>query len=322
MSSAEDIINAVINNALSTAVTATSDAQAAADALTAKQAGFYLNPPDSDSAFTITAVEPEIPKANDSTVVYQVELDRIVAMLGDELDDFFAKYYPLASDAFDEATAWLINQITNGGSGINATLEDALWQRERDRIATEGRRALATISTGFAAKGHFIVPSAMADRQRQAVFEQASNAGVSSTAVAVKQFETEVETVKFAVAKALESRAMAMSAAADYIRAVAAAPAAAARAADLTTDNQARMVQAYSAWYGTRLERDRIVLSSKLAEMASRDDVYKHRRTNATQNDGIEVTALTAAADVLAKTAAAALSSINGIASNSINAFA
>ena len=62
-------------------------------------------------------------------------------------------------------------------------------------------------------------------------------------------------------------------------------------------------------------------LSSKLAEMNSVDDIYKHRRDNATRNDQVDVQALAAAADVFAKTAQAALMSLNSVVSATTNAF-
>jgi len=79
---------------------------------------------------------------------------------------------------------------------------------------------------------------------------------------------------------------------------------------------------AAASFYGVRLDRDKIVLTSKLAEMESRDTIYRHRRDNATQNDQVKVQALAAAADVFARTASAALSSLNSIVSSATNAFA
>jgi len=322
MSEPSAFIDSIITNALATADTYTTEASDAANDLISVNAGFYLTPPTSDAGFSVDAIEPAIPTAADSTIVYETELAKLIALLSNELAGFFNTYYPLASDAFDEATTWLVNTITNGGTGINASIEDQAWQRGRERLVADGRRVESQISTGYAAKGYFFPSGSMLKKIEQSRYEQAANSGIASTSIATKQLEIEIETIKFAIGKALESRSMAMQAAADYIRAVATAPASAVRVSELNTDVQAKMMSAAANWYGTRLERDKIVLSSKLAEMESRDAIYKHRRENATQNDEVKVRALASAADVFARTASAALSSLNSIVSSATNAFA
>ena len=322
MPTAAETIDTIIANAIATANEQTAAASEAAYDLIAQNAGFYLEPPTSEAGFTVEAVEPEIPAVDDSTIKYQAELDKIVQLLSDQLAGFFATYYPLASDAFDEATSWLINVITNGGTGVNATVEAQLWQRARENIIADGRRVGNQIVIGFEAKGYSLPSGAMLRKTEESLYNQSGRTGEAATTIAAKQFDVEVETVKFAVGKALESRAMAMNAAADYIRAVATAPAAAVNVAGINTDAQARMMAAAAAWYGARLDRDKIVLSSKLAEMGSRDDIYKHRRSNATDNSQVDVQALSSAADVFARTASAALASLNSIVSSSVNSFA
>ena len=322
MPTAAETIDAIIANAILIANTQTEAASEAAEDLIRSNAGFYLTPPDSATGFTVTAIEPDIPDVADSTINYDAQLDKIIQILTDQLAGFFATYYPLASDAFDEATSWLINVITNGGTGVNAEVEAQLWQRARENIIADGRRVGNQIVTGFAAKGIMLPAGAMLQQINEARFNSLGETGKASTSKAVEQLRTEIETIKFAVEQALKSRFAAMQAAADYIRAVATAPASAVDVASINSDAQAKMVSAYSNLYNVRLERDRIVLNSKLAEMGSRDDIYKHRRTNATANSQVDVQALSAAADTLARTASAALASLNSIVSSSVNAFA
>lgn len=317
----EEFIDNIISNAINTANAQTTLATEAAQDLLDENAGFYITPPNSNTGFEIAAIEPVIPTTIDSTLSYEANLDKLVALLSGQLASFFNTYYPLASDAFDEATGWLVNTITNGGTGINVTIEDQVWQRDRDRIVADTRRVKNQISTGYAAKGYFIPSGSMLKKMEQAEYEGSGKLGIASTSVAAKQLEIEIETIKFAIGKAIDSRTMAMNAAADYIRAIASSPDAAARVAGLNTDSQSKMVSAYSNWYSTKLDRDKIILSSKLAEMNSRDDIYKHRRDNATRNSQVDVQALAAAAEVFGKTASAALSSLNSIVSSATNAF-
>ena len=293
----------------------------AANGLIARRAGAYIPPPSSYTGFTVTAVEPDIPSVADSTLTYETQLANLIALLSGQLADFFNKYYPLASDAFDEATAWLVNTITNGGTGINPAVEDQIWQRDRERIITDTLRVKNQVVTGFSAKGYSLAAGTMLRKMEEADYEGAGKIGIASTTIASKQVDVEIETIKFAIGEALKSRAMAMQAASDYIRAVASMPAAAAAVAGLNTDAQARMMAAAATWYGARLDRDKIVLQSKMAELTSRGDIFKELKNNATANSQVDVQALTSAADVFAKTAQAALLSLNSVVSATTNAF-
>jgi hypothetical protein len=317
----EEFISNIITNAITTASNQTDAASSAANQLIGESIGFYVEPPNSKSTFSVTAVEPEIPTVADSTLSYEAQLAKLIALLSDQLADFYAKYYPLVSDAFDEATSWLVSTITNGGTGVNAGVENQIWQRARERISSEGLKLENQLVTAFAAKGYTLVPGALIAKIGEVRFEAFGKIGEASTAIAAKQIEIEIETIKFAVGEALKSRFMAMQAAGDYIRAIATAPDAAAKVAGLNTDVQAKMMQAAAGFYEARLGRDKLVLTSKLAEMDSRDVVYKHRRDNAIQADNVKIQALSAAADVFARTASAALSSLNSIASTATNAF-
>ena len=304
MATTAEIVNQIITNALATATNATTSAQDAADDLINSNAGFYLTPPATATGFTVEAIEPEIPTVDDSKYNYEAERDALIALLSGQLANFFAIYYPLASDAFDEATNWLVNTITNGGTGIPAALEDQIIQRERDRIIRDGQRVSSGIAAGYAARGFSLVQGPMIYDLNQAAFEQAGRIGIATTTVAVKQIEIAIETIKL-----------------DYIRSLAVAPDAAARIAALNTDIKAKMMSAAADWYRARQNRDQMVLQSKLAELGAGVDVYKHRRDNATQNSQVDVQALAAAADVFAKTAQAALMSLNSIVSQSVSAF-
>lgn len=322
MATTAEIINQIIANAIETANSSTASAQDAADDLIRHNAGFYLTPPPVVTGFNVEAVEPEIPTAADSTYDYQAERDALIDLLSGQLAGFFATYYPLASDAFDEATSWLINIITNGGTGIPPALEDQIFQRAKNKIIRDGHRVASGISAGYAARGFSLVQGPMIYDLNQASFEQAGKIGEASTTIALKQAEIAIETIKFAIGKAIDSRIAAMNAAIDYIRALAIAPDAASRIAALNTDIKAKMMSAAADWYRARLSRDQMVLQADLAEMGAGIEVYRHRRDNATQNSQVDVQAIAAAADVFAKTAQAALSSLNSVVSETVNSFA
>ena len=313
------IIEQIISNAMLKADEYSYEADEAALKIIREQIGMYLEPPNPSIGFAVEAVEPDVPEVSDTIVGYEAQLEKIVALLSDQLAGFFARYYPLAADAYDEASAWLVNQITNGGAGVNEQVAAELWQRARERIIRDGRRVENQIATGYAAKGYMIPPGAMTAKMEEARFQQLTATGEAATAVASKMFDAEVDMIKFAVDAAIKARQMAMSAAADYIRAVASAPDSAVRTYNMKDENRARMIAAAADWYRARLSRDEIVLKSKLSEKEIDYKIYEHRRTQATRNDDVRVRALASAADVYARTASAALSSLNSIVSTAAN---
>lgn len=321
MATPEELINSIIETAMLTASTFTDNVKSAADDLIDVQGGHYFEAPTNLTGFVPTAIEPEIPTVADSILTYEAQLAEIVAMLSREMSKFFKDYYPLESDSFDESTAWLINTITNGGTGINADIEDAVWQRNRERIIADGRRVQNQITVGFTAKGHMMPQGAMNAAIRESLYDQAGKTGDASTAQAAKQLEIEISTIKFAIEESLKSRTMAMGAAADYIKALASAPTNAISVAELTGDAQAKMMSAAATWYSARQGRDDMILKSKLAELDSSVDMYKHKGNKSVDSAGVDASALGAAADAYGKTASAALSSLNSIISTSVNSF-
>ena len=320
MAEAQDYISQIIENAIQTANEMTEKVDDAAHDLINANSGIYIAPPATATGFVVSAIEPEVPTVADSKLNYSAELDHIIALLSGQLADFFAKYYPLTSDAFDEATGWIRNTIQNGiGSGVG--LQAQQWQRAREDIIIDGRRVENQILTGFAAKGIRMAPGAMFKQVDASRRDQTAKTGIAATTIAGKLYEIEVETVKFAVTEAMKSRQMAMQAAADYIRAIASAPEAAVRVADLNGDAQARMMSAAADFYRARMTKDELILKARMAEVGLDFDVYKHRRDNATQNSEVKVRSLTAGADAYARTAQASLSSLNTVAATATNAF-
>ena len=313
------IIEEIINNAMLKADTYSERAEKMARHIFLTPVGRYFPDPSTTVGFVPSAIEPAVPEVSDTIVGYEAQLEKIVALLSDQLADFFAKYYPLAADAYDEASAWMVNQITNGGAGVNEQVAAELWQRARERIIRDGRRVENQIATGYAAKGYTIPPGAMTAKMEEARFQQLTATGEAATAIASKMFDAEVDMIKFAVDAAVKARQMAMNAAADYIRAVAGAPDSAVRTYNMKDENRARMINAAADWYRARLSRDELVLRSKIAEMDAGSRLFEEKHRYEISTDSTQVDALGKAADVYARTASAALSSLNSIVSTAAN---
>lgn len=316
----EAYVTAIINNALSTANSQTTAAAAAARSAETASFGFAtLAPPP--LVYTLGATEPAIPETENSTLTFEAQRDKIIQLLSDELAGYFAKYYPLAADAFDEATNWLVNSITVGGTGINPTVEDQIWQRGRDRVIADGLRAESQTQNEFAMRGFSLPPGAMAARLQQVRFEQLSKTQEQSRDVAIKQADIEVENLRFAVEQAIRSRVAAMQAAADYIRALMSGVDSAVRVASLNADAKARAMSATADLYRARLSRDELALKIPVInqDINMRSQIINHEGFY----KGIDarVAAAGHAAEVYGKGAQAALSSLSAIASSGNSTF-
>jgi hypothetical protein len=309
-------VDDIINNAIQIAEEQKEAASAAAgDAINASQGFSFVTV--SPLGFAPLAIEPPIPEVNEANVTqnYEANLEKLVALLSQQLAVFFQNYYPLANDAFDEATAWLVNTITNGGTGIPAAIEAQIYQRARDRTAVEGLKAIRAANADAAALGHPLPPGALnASIQEIRLNQLGANASVSRD-LAINQVAIEIENIRFAITTAIESRKSAMQAAGDYIRAIASAPNDASRVVDLVANARARMISATSDLYRARLSRDELVLRSQLS-----DQELKLRGGIGNMNgfyQGIDarVRAAIGAADVYGQAAGAALSSLISVAS-------
>jgi hypothetical protein len=308
-------VDQIIANAIATANEQVALADAAADAAIDASNGYSSSGVD-PIVFNLTAVEPDVPSVVNGTQTYESQLDRLVELASSQFALFFTTYYPLAADAFDEATNWLVNTITNGGTGISAAVEEQIWQRGRDRVIAEGTRASSQIVADFAGRGFSIPPGAMAGKLKELRLTQQQANNSFSRDVAVKQAEIEIETIRFAVGKAIESRAFAMQAAADYIRAIMSAPDAAARVAVINSDVQAKMISATSDLYRARLSRDELVLKSQEANLDANVKANAIDVNAFYQGIDARVRAAVGAAGVYGNAAGAALSSLNSLVSS------
>lgn len=267
----------------------------------------------------ITAIEPDIPVALDTEVTYQAYRDELIGKLSDELANYFTTYYPLTNDGFDEATAKIVDIITNGGNGIPEDVEEQLWQRARDRIIRSGSSIEKQIISGYSARGIQLPAGPMIYDLRETRYNQGSVLGKASTDIADSQARLEIDMLKFAIDKAINSRFAAMSAASDYIRGISIAPGIGLDVAKINTDQRAQMMAATASLYRARLSRDEIVLKGNIANTQTDissdglflDDQYKyiHERVNGAAT----------AADVFKGIAQAALSSLNTMAQTATN---
>lgn len=317
----EETVNAIINNALTLSSAQVSAANSATQAAITASYGFAGPATGLPVDYTLGAVEPDVGVVPDATLTYEAQRDQLIALLSGELANFFTTYYPLASDAFDEGTNWLINTITVGGTGISPAVEDQIWQRGRDRIVADGLRVESQAMDEFSARGFSLPSGALAARLQETRFEQLTKTQELARDVSIKQAEIEIENLRFAVDLAIKTRMQALEAAASYIRALMSGPEIAARIASLNADAKARMISATADLYRARLSRDEIAMRVPLANSGNAVQYNSMNIDGFYKGVGNRVQAASAAADAYARTAAAALASLNSVAAVSSASF-
>lgn len=174
----------------------------------------------------------------------------IMEMLKAAFSDYMAEWFPTGT-YFEKATAWLERALGEGGTSINADVETALWERDRARLAAEAARAEDEAMTAFASRGYVLPPGSLVHGVltiRQGLTNALSQ---QSRDIAIKAHQDELDNARLAVQQAISLRGAAMSAAINYMQALAVAPQIATTLATAQIDGQTRIASARADLFRT-----------------------------------------------------------------------
>jgi hypothetical protein len=310
-------VNAIINRAVLIGTEKSDQASAAAD--TAMMAALGYSTLEAPAVATdVSVVEPSVYIPSNATGVdtalFNSTYDKIALDLGNKFASFFTDFFPLNPATMAAAEAWLYNAIVNGGSGINITVEDQIWQRDRDRITRAAQASEAEATASWAAKG-FPMPvgaalGAVAQIRRDRDFK-IYDAGRDR---AIKSWEMEYANVKFAIQQAIDYRVKAVQAAGDYIRTLALAPQIASQLSTAALGAQAQLINAAASYYNARikvvdmkLEKDKLNAGMTMSAGQTNMTGFNARIQNQT-NAAVSI------ASSLGNQAASALNSVSAVA--------
>lgn len=174
----------------------------------------------------------------------------IMEMLKAAFSGYMAEWFP-AGTYFEKATAWLERALGDGGTSINTAVESALWERDRARLTAEAARAEDEAMTAFASRGYVLPPGSLVHGVltiRQGLTNAISQ---QSRDIAIKAHQDELENARLAVQQAIGLRGAAMSAAINYMQALAVAPQIATTLASAQIDGQTRIASARADLFRT-----------------------------------------------------------------------
>jgi len=259
---------------------------------------------------------PTAPTPLDQTAalsLFETAKNEVVTLLTSSFDTFLTTYFPVGSE-LAAAQTWLADAISTGGSGINAAVEDQIWERDRSRVLKDSGRVQEELISTWASRRFPLPPGAAAYQLLQAQKDAADKIAESSRGTAIKVFDTEIENVRFAVDKAISLRQIAVSAAGDFIRAIALGPQVGAQLMSSIVDAQAKMTGAVSEFYRAQIS----AAETKLRADTSTAE-FDVRAKEANLRAAIEalsqrVSTAIAAAQMLATQAAASLNALHAAA--------
>lgn len=307
------LVETIINNAMAQAQLKGNLAQSYSEIAIAAATGSASYTPAQVAELNVDEPNVAIPSrlSGVDITLFDSMYQGIVNDLADRFTDFLDNYLSMDAELMPEAEAWLKRAIADGGTGVDAVVEDRIWQRDRDRISTEAAAAADEAVSQWAARG-FPMPPGAANATLQAIQRKRSaDIAAVSREAAINAFKTEIENVRFAVGMAIDYRVRALAAAGDYIRALAVAPDVASKMSTQSADAQARLISAAASFFNARTSAKELVLRAQLANqdvgLKSADMIID----NATAYADMQVRAVLAAVESMGKQAAAALNGIN-----------
>lgn len=313
-------VEQIISNALNTANAQVANGGGYTNTAMGVADRYLVDPyiiPDLVDPFSVSAV-PNFAPDEDLSQLFQADYDSALAqyldLMGQKLGSFLADWFPDFTGDMRLAEEWLAKAIRDGGTGLNPTVENAIWERSRARELAEAHRMEQEAIAAVAARGFFLPTGVLAARLQEV--QQAASDKISTHArdVAIKAFEAELENVKFAVEQQLSHRVKVLQAAGEYMKTWMLAPQTAVDRAKNVVLTRNELWRAAAAYYETLIRADQTRLEYiKLKAGSNENELTRTTRMTLEALDK-KVAAAIAGVNQAASAASAALSSLNSMA--------
>jgi hypothetical protein len=309
-------VNTIIDNALLMAQNRANLAQAYSEVAIAQASGFSrISPPEVD---VDEVDEPNVSIPSKASGVDTAIFDSMYAQIIEDLAGLFrgflADFFPDDQGLMSAVEAKLKSMIVDGGSGINPGISRQIWQRDRDRITVESISASEQAVGLWAARGYPMPPGAASAAVLTIAARKAEQVAAVSRDAAIKEFETEIENIKFAIAQAVDYRTKAIAAAADYVKALAVAPSIASEMSTQSADAQAKLISSVSSYYNARTNAADLVLKGEMFNADAQIKASIANQETDAKYAGLRVDSAVAAANSIGQQAAASLNGLNATA--------
>jgi len=117
-------------------------------------------------------------------------------------------YTSMLADAVKEK---LQDLVENGGTGLAAEIEDAIWERSKDRLALENEKTYSDAENYFASKGFSIPPGALMGRLAEVIKEQERAVQQLNYEISIEQAKLAQTNTHFAITSTIQYEASLMA---------------------------------------------------------------------------------------------------------------
>lgn len=316
--SAQEVVEALIENAVEVSSGASDRATEFANA--AQQAAFSIisltPPPDATRPeVVIPAFDPTVDFTGDFNSGFNDAIADFIPDFQAEITSYINRFFPNNIGCLlTNIDGWICNTVANGGTGIPLGVENAIWQRDREREILEAQRAEDEAVRGYSARGWALPSGVLTDTLLRVREGLADKISASSRDRAIEQIKIEIENIRFAVEQGVKLRLGAIDALVNFLNARARLVEAAIEKAKALVDAKTRLFSSIGSYYTAIIGAAELVLSYEKLRI----DTVLHQQDTVVQanvqNVNSRVNAAISAAEAMGAVAAAALSSQNSIA--------
>lgn len=274
------------------------------NALDAAAVTAQITNPGDVPAPDITVPMVNIPsEVSDAIETYKVQYLEMMEELSNRMALFKEEYFPDISTGYSSAKLFFEEALQNGGYGIPSVVVDKLMEDARSTAALEAGRATNNVMATFAARRFAVPPS-----QATAAVVMIQNKSQSVVAEASRNLaKLAVEFQKFSAEKLLDLRFKAESAALEYIKVLAVAPAESVK----VTNQQSALISAAADFYRANISAAELVTKVEQFNNTQAIEVDSKNQAAELQNLSEKVKAMLAASQSTAQMATALYNNLN-----------
>ena len=268
----------------------------------------------------VTSTSIAIPRIVDPFANFSAELatqyGQIFNSLGpwlqQQVNGWLSAYFPtMNANLGPTIDTWIINQITNGGTGVPAAVENAIWERARARDIQEAGRMVDEVVMQFANRGFSLPPGALASRALKIQQDALDKASTLSRDVAIKSLDVEIENIRFAVAEGGKVRIGLVGAVVEFLRVIMLIPQTSVQYVSALAQAKQHIFEAAAAYYNALINNERLSIEAQVANQSAGVKVAEINVLAYGHRVDAQVNAAIAAAKVMGAEASAALTGIN-----------
>lgn len=189
----------------------------------------------------------------------------------DALTVYFNKFFPEC--IVNNTNSWICNTILYGGSGLPPGIENAIWQRAKEREVQESLRMQMEATQQFASRGFVLPPGAMAERLLQVQQDLTNKVSMLSRETAIKNLELQIENIRLAVAEGIKVRLAVITSLSEFVKAAFMPATLAIQYADTIASAKQKLVGAAADYYRAMISEAEMDLKSQEITASSQTQV-------------------------------------------------